>query len=365
MLDHTTMHGAIPDGPEAITASWLTAVLRASGALTDAVVVASAWELISSQGWTTQMARLALTYDRPAADAPAALVVKLSIPEASTRTFFGRFYAREVAFYQWVAPTVSLRVPRCYYADYDAVTLAHVLLLEDLTSAAAGDLSRGTSVEVALAYTRSIAALHAHWWEHERLDTLAEYFPPHGVTFAQGYAAGLERGLAVMHPYLDTTTRRLAARLQDGLQEQWNRQYATPRTLIHWDAQAANLLLPATADGPPIVVDWQNCTIARGIWDVARFCVMSLPVTDRRTAQRDILALYAKTLAAHGISDYSYAQCWADYQAVLPLLFAQQARFFASMQHWDATRRAWVEAITPRVVASLHDAAEAGLVGVG
>jgi aminoglycoside/choline kinase family phosphotransferase len=256
-------------------------------------------------------------------------------------------------------------VPRCYYADYDAATLAHVLLLEDLTPAAAGDLSHGISVEVALAYTRSIAALHAHWREHDRLDALAGHFPPHGVTLAQGYAAGLERGLAVVQPYLDATTRRLAARLQDGLQERWNHQYTAPRTLIHWDAHAANLLLPATAGGPWTVVDWQNCTIAPGIWDVARFCVMSLPVTERRAAQCTILALYAKTLAAHGIPNYPYAQCWADYQAVLPLLFAQQVRFFASVQHWDATRLAWIEAITPRVVAALHDAAEAGLVGAG
>jgi len=99
-------------------------------------------------------------------------VTKSAAQEASTRAFFGRFYAREVAFYQWVAPEVPLRVPRCYYAAYEAATHAHDLLLEDIAPVMTDDLLRGVSVDVAAAYTRSIAALHAHWWEHDRLSGL-------------------------------------------------------------------------------------------------------------------------------------------------------------------------------------------------
>jgi hypothetical protein len=101
----------------------------------------------------------------------------------------------------------------------------------------------------------------------------------------------------------------------------------------------------------------------RGIWDVARFCVMSLPPAARRAAQTDLVALYAETLRAYGVQGYPFAQCLAHYQAVFPLLFAQQLRFFAGVQCWDAARRAWVAAITPRVVAALQEAAEVGLVG--
>src|SRR5712691_1570959 len=193
---------AIPDGPEAMTPAWLSAALRASGALTDAVVTAVTWQPLSAQGWTTQMARLAVTYDAPEVGLPATLVTKSAAQEVSTRAFFGRFYAREVAFYRWVAPEVPLRVPRCYYADYEATTHAHVLLLEDVVPVVADDLLRGVSEDVAATYTRSIAALHAHWWEHDRLADLTRTFPAHGGRFAEGYAAHLAEGLAVMRPYL-------------------------------------------------------------------------------------------------------------------------------------------------------------------
>jgi Phosphotransferase enzyme family len=354
---------AIPDGPEAMTPAWLTAALRASGVLTEAVVTAVTWQPLSARGWTTRMARLAVIYDAPEAGLPATLVTKSAAQDASTRAFFGRFYAREVAFYQRVASEVPLRVPRCYYAAYEPTTHAHILLLEDIAPVEADDLLRGVSVDVAAAYTRGIAALHAHWWEHDRLAGLMRDFPAHGGRFAEGYAEALPRGLAVMRPFLTPTTAILATALQRHLQARWDAQQAAPRTLMHWDAQAANFLRPARAGAVGAVVDWQNCAVGRGIWDIARFCVMSLPPAARRAAQADLVALYAETLSAHGVQGYPFSQCFAHYQAVFPLLFAQQLRFFAVVQSWDAARRAWVEAITPRVVAALHEAAEARLVG--
>jgi hypothetical protein len=297
---------AIPDGPEAITPDWLTAALRSSGALKDAVVTAVTWQPLSTQGWTTRLARLAVTYDVPAAGLPATLVVKAAAQDAHTRVSFGRFYAREVAFYQRVAPEVPLRVPRCYYAAYGAATHAHDLLLEDLAPVLADDLLRDVSVDVAAAYTRDIAALHAHWWEHPRLTDLTHYFPAHGGQFAEGYAGALSRGSAVMRPWLTPTTATLATALQRHLQARWEAQYATPRTLIHWDAQAANFLRPARAGAIMAVVDWQNCVVGRGIWDVARFAVMSLPPAVRRAAQADLVALYAETLEAHGVQNYPF-----------------------------------------------------------
>jgi hypothetical protein len=352
---------AIPEVSEMMTAAWLTEALRAGRVITDAVVTSSTRQAIEAFGWTTHMARLRLSYNRPEAGAPGSLVVKISAQDASTRYFFRRFYQREVDFYRDVAPHVPLRVPRCYYADYDNLTHAHVLVLEDMAPSVVGDVITGVNVDVAMSYTRAIAALHAQCWKSEHLEALAERFPAHGVGFAEGYAERLEAGLAVMRPYCDATTEGLARSLQYGLQEHWMQQSTAPKTLIQWDAHAANLLYPSTSGGEFAVVDWQNCAVSRGIWDVTRFCVLSLPVEERRAAQQDIVALYAATLAEHGVGDYSYRQCLADYLDLMPLQFAQQLRFFAGIQSWDNARRAWVAAITPRVVAALHDAAAAGV----
>jgi Phosphotransferase enzyme family len=351
----------VPASPEAITPAWLTDALCAGGVIADAVVTSIGREVFGTQGWTTQMARLALTYDGHYSRAPTTLVAKCSAEDVGTRRFFGRFYERELFFYRSIAPDVPLRVPRCYYADYDPSTLSHVILLEDMAPAVVGDHIGGIGVDVAAAYTRCIATLHARWWESPQLADLAARYPAPGLTFARGYATRLARGLEAMRPHLDRTTCRLAERLQGGLQERWARQSTEPRTLIHWDAHAANLMLPSPSGGAFAVVDWQNWTVARGIWDVARFCALSLPVEARRASDRDMVALYAETLATLGIRDYPVERAWADYLDAMPLQFAQQVRFFGSLQPWTDGRRAWVTAIAPRIVAALHDAAEAGV----
>jgi hypothetical protein len=351
---------AIPQGPKALTPEWLTSALHASGTSADATVTSVTWELIGDQGWTTRIARITLTYDQAGTGTPATLMAKFSAQDARTRQFFRRFYEREVFFYRVIAPHVPLRVPHCYYADYDPSVQAHVLLLEDMAPAVAGGVGSGISVDVALEYTCRIAELHAQWWESPTLDALVVRFPVPGATFARGYTERLEAGIGVMSPYLDHATRSLAARLQAGLQERWIRQSAAPRTLIHWDAHAANLMLPSVNGGTFTAIDWQNWTVARGIWDVARFCILSLPIAERRAVECDIVALYTKTLVTLGVRHYPFAMAMADYRDVMPLQFAQQLRFFGSMRHWDEARRAWVAAITPRVVAALQDAAVAG-----
>jgi hypothetical protein len=308
------------------------------------------------------MARLTLTYDRAGDGMPATLVAKFSAPDARTRRFFRRFYEREVFFYRVIAPLVPLRVPRCYYADYDPSAQAHVLLLEDMAPAVAGNMESGVSVDVVLEYTGRIAELHAQWWESPALDALLGRFPLPGAAFARGYAERFEAGVKVMSPYLDHATHSLAVRLQAGLQERWNRQSTAPRTLVHWDAHAANVMLPSVNGGPFTAIDWQNWTVARGIWDVARFCTLSLPIAERRAVECDVVARYANTLARFGVRHYPLAQAMADYRDAIPLQFAQQLRFFGSMQHGDETRQAWVAAVAPRVAAALQDAVVAGCI---
>ena len=69
--------------------------------------------------------------------APSRVVAKLpSDDEISRATGVAhRNYEREVRFYKEIAPTVGIRTPRCYHADWSAESGLFVLLLEDLAPA--------------------------------------------------------------------------------------------------------------------------------------------------------------------------------------------------------------------------------------
>jgi hypothetical protein len=94
-------------------AAHLTDVLRRSGALGDGRVCNVAVES-SRNTILSRIVRLRLTYDGTAAGAPRSVILKTALPG---RAGGGR---QEVAFYNKVAPAMSMRVaPRCFEAIWN------------------------------------------------------------------------------------------------------------------------------------------------------------------------------------------------------------------------------------------------------
>jgi hypothetical protein len=362
----TGVDAQLPLVPQDLTPTWLSAQLGWPVTRVD-------WAYLDPQGWSTQLLRLQLrTHDERAARSPTSVIAKISAHDEATRTFFGRFYAREVDFYRTVAmnsvagrvPIVGpvqspspkqLAIPQCHYAAYDRRTQAHVLLLEDASPAVAGDMVAGVGAAPALEFATRIAVLHARWWEHADLPALERQFPPHGRNFAAGYDRVYAAGLSTLGGFAGPSTARLASKLSDGLTTRWNSQYLGPRTLIHWDAHAGNLMMPVDDRGPWTLLDWQNVTVGNGLFDLCRFATLSMEPDERIANEADIVGNYVSQLNRAGVT-YQYAAAWARYQELLPLSFAQQLRFFAGIESWDASRIAWRDAVAPRVIAALHQA---------
>ena len=119
------------DLPRAAQPEYLTDALRRAGALRagrvcDVVVESSKPTILS------RIIRLRLSYDGPAAGAPASVILKTGLPErAETGSNGGRY---EVAFYTQVAAAMpEAPVPRCFDAVWNEDTKDWHLLLEDLT----------------------------------------------------------------------------------------------------------------------------------------------------------------------------------------------------------------------------------------
>ena len=115
--------------PEAITPDWMTKVLAAGG------VEARVRELSMRRvgtGQIGQSVRFALDYaDRPEG-APTSLVGKFPAPEPDSRNtgiLLGN-YRREVNFYNHLASSALIAVPKCYFAAFDEATHDFVLLME-------------------------------------------------------------------------------------------------------------------------------------------------------------------------------------------------------------------------------------------
>src|SRR5438034_11708966 len=118
-MPSTTMPAKIPQTPDAITPDWLTPALREGGIIAEARATAlSATGLGGGSGFTGQLARLAIGYDRDDPSLPPSLIAKMpgTHPETRRLTKAFQIYPREIAFYRQVGPAAGVRTPRYYYS---------------------------------------------------------------------------------------------------------------------------------------------------------------------------------------------------------------------------------------------------------
>jgi hypothetical protein len=309
----------IPATPDAITPEWLTTTLRESGAIRGATVQSvSVQPVPAGSGFVGQAAHLRLTYDRPEEGAPAAMFAKLSsaVPQVREQLRTVGLYETEAGFYHDLGPDIPVRVPRAYAAIYAEDSAESLLLLEEIGHLRFGDNVAGCSPEDATLVIRTLAELHAHFWNSPRLRSLAwlrsaEHDVASAVPLYRGMLPAFEQRCADLVP---AGAIRAARSLQDWIHG-WMGAYAQgPQTLVHGDFRPDNLAF----DGSQIVIfDWQVSRRFRGTRDLAYFMTFGLSAADRRVHERALLELYHHTLLAGGVTDYSLEDVLADYRRSL------------------------------------------------
>lgn len=153
-----------------ITAEWLTNALRESGAIQEARVVSFDIKALDG-GFAGEVDRIVPVYDRNAPGFPDSFVIKLSHREADQRIMLDDrgLYRTEVGVYHALGSRDNIRLPRMYFADYDAGTGFCCLLLEDLSQFRPGHAFDSMTRPDADACMGYLARLHANWWNNAGL----------------------------------------------------------------------------------------------------------------------------------------------------------------------------------------------------
>jgi hypothetical protein len=311
---------AIPRSPAELTRDWLTAALRAGTRLGPVRVSAAEVETIGrGTGLLCQLARVTLEYERDAPAGPHTLVAKLATENDDIRGMVGlfRFYEREVRFYEELASSLSIAVPRCYWSAYDQDGGDFVLLLEDLGALRAPDQLAAGSAHDARLVADLLVELHARWWSDRSLDALP-WLPPVDSEinklglglYAQAWPSFLER----LGDCLPREALEVGERLGSCAMALLEKLALSPRTLCHGDVRLDNIFFGPEDDSAPILLDWQIAGRGVGTYDLAYFLSQSFDPDVRRASERDLLARYHGGLVTRGVRGYDVEQCLLDYR---------------------------------------------------
>jgi hypothetical protein len=301
-----------------VTIEWLTDVLRASGSIIDASVTSFETTPVGT-GQMADSVRFTLDYDKEELGAPASVVVKLAAADDTSRAtgvVLGS-YETEVRFYQQVAPTVDISLPRCHFADIEAETGWFTLVLEDLAPAVPGDQLAGCSVDDAALALSQLAKLHTPRWGDPTLAELPWLHrnTPERVKFGAELIVGLLPGFIDRYAdQLDAELICLGERLMPKI-EAWMTDHPQPWTVQHGDYRLDNMLFGGPGSRRPLaVVDWQTAIHGPPLTDASYFLGAGLVEKDRRAHERDLLREYYQALTSSGVDGYSWQRCWSDYR---------------------------------------------------
>jgi len=306
---------AIAPNPGFVDADWMTAALRASGALPEGRVTALDVKPVGN-GLVGDSFRFQLSYDAAPPGAPASVIGKFPAADPSSRASGAslRLYLREVSFYRQIAPTVGIITPRPHYAAIDEAGEDFTLILEDLGPARPGDQLAGCSVEDAATAMLEAAALHAPRWGDPALDAI-DWLKAGEVTLPaivgalpMVIAAYKDRYQGQLEPECMALVDRLAPAVGAMVADR-----SAPRTLQHADFRLDNILFDIQGGSRRMgTLDWQTLALGPGATDVAYFLSAGLAPDVRRAHERELVKLYHGELSRLGVAGYGFEQCWDD-----------------------------------------------------
>lgn len=295
--------------PLDITSEWLSTVFDADVAITGQRRI--------GDGLVGMNIRYELAHSAPDR-VPASVIAKLPSPDPTSRMtgVTLRNYEREVMFYRHIAPTVDIRVARCYHAEWDAANGDFVLLMEDLSPGAQGNQVTGCTIEHARTAVIELARLHGPRWGDPALDDiefLQRRSPDDVDRLGMLWSMFLPGFLTTYSTYLSAdaigVVERFGARIADFVAAD-----PGPLTVTHGDYRLDNLMFATDEGGYPVAaVDWQTPGHGPAAADVAYFMGAGPLPDDRRAVERQLLDEYAAALDGYGVQVDS-ATLWEQYR---------------------------------------------------
>jgi len=341
-----------------ITPDWMTAVLRSSDTIDAAteVTAVQSQDLAASGGLLSELFRVTMTY--VGGQGPATAVVKLPIDDETQRftaDVLG-FYARELAFYDQIAPGAPFNAPAIYGSRIAEDSTDFVLVMEDAGGLRTVDQREGVSLDDARTALSKMAEFHAQWWEHGDIPALSSTFLPirndvyvaalPGV-FDGGWAATIEHAGDLLTPETHAFGDRFGTLVPWLLDEM-----STPATFVHGDWRSDNVFYGD--DDAVTMIDFQISGFGCGVYDVAYFLGQSVDSDVRAGNDQDLVRHYLSVLAENGV-DYSFEEAWHKYKVVLSHCFIYGVSSFASWEHWNERQRELIRTILARSVRSIMD----------
>ncbi len=332
---------------EDIDQPWIAGVLEHAGVSGASVAEVSVEDIGGAgRGYLSGVARVRVAYDGTARGAPESVIVKLPTDHEGHLdiALSMNAYEREMRFYREIAKSSPLRVPACYFAEMDRDAGTALLVMEDAKAWTAGDQVYGLSRDDVEATILAIAGFHARWWCAPELAGL-DWVPKTLLDFETSFAEGWPGFFDEYSHFLSAEGRRIGHALAASGQAMQRAVDRPPRTLVHGDLRADNLMFEGPAPGERVLLlDWQLMTRSMAALDPARLICGSLETSLPSEDYKALVGLWHGALLAAGVEDYGEAAAWRDFRVGILHALYFPVCFHGAVSHEGARAVRFLEA---------------------
>ncbi len=366
-----------------VDAGWLSTALTEAGLLKDETVTGFDHHVVGEE--TGFLGEIAILKPQYSGDTQAPNTLVLKIPTPLKNRVMGQTmgaYEKEIRFYAGLRDDLNIRTPRYYYgamsaADDPDVVLArlhklrempawlvailgllvqwifglmprrYALLIEDLSHLRLGDQQAGCSRTDRELAVKTMARLHAQFWDSDALTEL-KWVQPVDMT-ANILHLVYSQAVGKYRKANEDSLEPRQLRMLDWLDENGIRLNevigSEPRTLLHGDYRLDNLCFD-DEKGELLLMDWQTLVSGSAGMDLAYFLSTAVPTGSPDAEIDDLISLYRTTLVEEGIEVSEGRIRWmyevgmlATLHRIAPVMFQEHLEMGASrgpeiMNNW-------------------------------
>jgi aminoglycoside phosphotransferase (APT) family kinase protein len=217
-------------------------------------------------------------------------------------------FDRELAAYQLLAPLKGKYSPRLFAGISANQGSDGLLLLEEIRNARNLDQLRGLSWTQLISAIRTIANIHAYFWNSPTLKK-SRGLPRHDYMRAHEVKQNLPAFLRWAK--LSPRDRALFIKLISQVPAILARFKKRPITLVHGDLRSDNVFYEQTSVR---FIDWGLSSIGNPNFDLARFACGSARKPLNLLQHVDLFTVWHRELLRRGVPNYPSQEAWQDYR---------------------------------------------------
>jgi HAD superfamily hydrolase (TIGR01509 family) len=228
-------------------------------------------------------------------------------------------YRREYDFYEFIAPSIPVNIPKFYGLVKDEQWETCGLLLENLTVYKTNVLNLELSkepIEVSLKIIAKMAKMHGHYWNQN----LEKRFPKLKTTedpcFRPFFKEFIQERSGKFKEKWGNILSEKEMGLFEGVVEEFSeiqrRLAQPPLTFIHGDIKSPNVFYDMANEKEPCFLDWQHCGIGKGTQDLVFFLIESFEPNHFEWLFPLFKNYYYQKLLEYGVKSYTYMEYEKD-----------------------------------------------------